>query len=60
MDAGDGTRVFRYTEPLYVTESCLECHGVGCSTSRLVTKYSPMKAATIMNSTMIACCIMLS
>lgn len=27
MDAGDGTRVFRYTEPLYVTESCLECHG---------------------------------
>ena len=26
-DAGDGTRVFRYTEPLYVTESCLECHG---------------------------------
>ena len=28
VDAGDGTRVFRYTEPLYVTESCLECHGV--------------------------------
>lgn len=27
VDAGDGTRVFRYTEPLYVTESCLECHG---------------------------------
>lgn len=26
-DAGDGTRVFRYTEPLHVTESCLECHG---------------------------------
>lgn len=27
VDAGDGTRVLRYTEPLYVTESCLECHG---------------------------------
>lgn len=27
VDAGDGTGVFRYTEPLYVTESCLECHG---------------------------------
>lgn len=27
VDAGDGTLVFRYTEPLYVTESCLECHG---------------------------------
>lgn len=27
VDAGDGTRVFRYTKPLYVTESCLECHG---------------------------------
>lgn len=27
VDAGDGTRVFRYTEPLYATESCLECHG---------------------------------
>lgn len=27
VDAGDGTRVFRYTEPLYVTESCLKCHG---------------------------------
>lgn len=27
VDAGDGTRVFRYTEPLYVTESCPECHG---------------------------------
>lgn len=27
VDAGDGTRVFRYTEPLYVTDSCLECHG---------------------------------
>lgn len=27
VDAGDGTRVFRYTEPSYVTESCLECHG---------------------------------
>ncbi len=27
VDAGDSTRVFRYTEPLYVTESCLECHG---------------------------------
>lgn len=27
VDAGDGTRAFRYTEPLYVTESCLECHG---------------------------------
>lgn len=27
VDAGDGTQVFRYTEPLYVTESCLECHG---------------------------------
>ena len=27
VDAGDGTRVFRYTEPLNVTESCLECHG---------------------------------
>ena len=27
VDAGDGTRVFRYTDPLYVTESCLECHG---------------------------------
>lgn len=27
VDAGDGTRVFRYIEPLYVTESCLECHG---------------------------------
>ncbi len=27
VDASDGTRVFRYTEPLYVTESCLECHG---------------------------------
>lgn len=27
VDAGDGTRVFRYTEPLCVTESCLECHG---------------------------------
>lgn len=27
VDAGDGTRVFHYTEPLYVTESCLECHG---------------------------------
>ena len=27
VDTGDGTRVFRYTEPLYVTESCLECHG---------------------------------
>lgn len=27
VDAGDGTRVFRYTEPLYVTESCLERHG---------------------------------
>ncbi len=26
-EAADGTRVFRYTEPLYVTESCLECHG---------------------------------
>lgn len=23
----DGTMVFRYLEPLYVTESCLECHG---------------------------------
>ncbi|WP_139652349.1 ATP-binding protein [Raoultibacter phocaeensis] len=23
----DGQRVFRYTEPLYVTETCLECHG---------------------------------
>ena len=23
----DGRRVFRYTEPLYVTETCLECHG---------------------------------
>lgn len=23
----DGSRVFRYVEPLYVTESCLECHG---------------------------------
>ncbi|MEG0462218.1 c-type heme family protein, partial [Gordonibacter sp.] len=22
-----GQRVFRYTEPLYVTETCLECHG---------------------------------
>ena len=33
---------------------------MGRSTSRLVTKYSPMKAATIMNNTMIACCIMLS
>lgn len=26
-DTDDGARVFRYTEPLYVTESCLECHG---------------------------------
>jgi len=25
--ANDGSRVFRYTEPLYVTKSCLECHG---------------------------------
>ncbi|RDB70727.1 histidine kinase [Eggerthella sinensis] len=23
----DGTKVFRYIEPLYITESCLECHG---------------------------------
>lgn len=23
----EGRRVFRYTEPLYVTETCLECHG---------------------------------
>lgn len=23
----NGQRVFRYTEPLYVTETCLECHG---------------------------------
>ena len=23
----DGSRVFRYTEPLYVTNACLECHG---------------------------------
>lgn len=23
----DGQRVFRYVEPLYVTETCLECHG---------------------------------
>ena len=23
----DGNQVFRYIEPLYVTESCLECHG---------------------------------
>lgn len=23
----EGQRVFRYTEPLYVTETCLECHG---------------------------------
>lgn len=23
----DGESVFRYSEPLYVTESCLECHG---------------------------------
>lgn len=23
----DGRRVFRYIEPLYVTETCLECHG---------------------------------
>lgn len=22
-----GQRVFRYLEPLYVTETCLECHG---------------------------------
>lgn len=27
MAGADGERVFRYTEPLYVTESCLECHG---------------------------------
>lgn len=26
-DTDDDARVFRYTEPLYVTESCLECHG---------------------------------
>ena len=26
-DEETGHRVFRYTEPLYVTESCLECHG---------------------------------
>ena len=26
-DEETGQRVFRYTEPLYVTESCLECHG---------------------------------
>lgn len=24
---GDEQRVFRYVEPLYVTETCLECHG---------------------------------
>ncbi|MDR0350878.1 MAG: DUF3365 domain-containing protein [Coriobacteriales bacterium] len=23
----EGTRVFRYVEPLYITDSCLECHG---------------------------------
>lgn len=23
----DGSKVFRYVEPLYITESCLECHG---------------------------------
>jgi signal transduction histidine kinase len=23
----DGARVFRYVEPLYITDSCLECHG---------------------------------
>jgi signal transduction histidine kinase len=23
----DGSRVFRYIEPLYITDSCLECHG---------------------------------
>ena len=27
IDDETGQRVFRYTEPLYVTESCLECHG---------------------------------
>lgn len=27
VEEADGARVFRYTEPLYVTESCLECHG---------------------------------
>ena len=27
MAGADGERVFRYLEPLYVTESCLECHG---------------------------------
>lgn len=26
-DEETGQRVFRYSEPLYVTESCLECHG---------------------------------
>ena len=26
-DRENGQRVFRYTEPLYVTETCLECHG---------------------------------
>ena len=27
FDERDGTRVFRYMEPVYITESCLECHG---------------------------------
>ncbi len=27
MTGTDGERVFRYLEPLYVTKSCLECHG---------------------------------
>ena len=27
VDEQTGSRVFRYVEPLYVTETCLECHG---------------------------------
>lgn len=27
MTEVDGERVYRYVEPLYITESCLECHG---------------------------------
>lgn len=26
-DKASGERMFRYTEPLYVTQTCLECHG---------------------------------
>lgn len=27
VDEATGERIFRYAEPLYVTETCLECHG---------------------------------